>query len=110
MRVDAERILIVLLGAIGDVIRALPLALRVRAAYPAARITWAVEPAAAPLLEDHPALDERLVFDRAGGARAFVRFLRRVRAARFDLVLDLQRHLKSGIISAATRAPVRVGF
>jgi len=110
MRVAAERILIVLLGAIGDVTRALPLAMRVRAAYPQARIAWAVEPAAAPLLEEHPALDERLVFARAGGAATFLRFLRRVRAGGFDLVLDLQRHLKSGLVSAASRAPVRIGF
>src|SRR6266849_5660301 len=109
MRVAAERILIVLLGAIGDVTRALPLAMRVRAAYPQARIAWAVE-AAAPLLEHHPAVDEPLVFARAGGAPAFVRFLRQVRARDFDLVLDLQRHLKSGLVSAASRASVRIGF
>jgi len=50
------------------------------------------------------------VFERSGGARAFWAFLRRVRAGGFDLVLDLQRHLKSGLVSAASRAPVRVGF
>jgi lipopolysaccharide heptosyltransferase II len=109
-RVPAERILIVLLGAIGDVVRAMPLAMRVRAGYPDARLAWAVEPAAAPLLENHPALDERLVFQRRGGARAFVRFLLQVRAGHFDLVLDLQRHLKSGVVSLATGAPVRIGF
>lgn len=110
MRVPAERILIVLLGAIGDVVRALPLANRLRAGYPRAHIAWAVEPRAAPLLERHPALDARLVFERGGGAPAFWRFLRRVRAARFDLTLDLQRHAKSGLVSLASRAPVRVGF
>ncbi len=110
VRVAAERILIVLFGAIGDVVRALPLATRLRAGYPDAHLAWAVEPAAAPLLEDHPALDERLVFQRAGGARAFLGFLRQVRAGRFDLVLDLQRHLKSGVVSAATGAPTRIGF
>ncbi len=109
-RVQAERVLIVLLGAIGDVVRAMPLAMRVRAGYPAAHVAWAVEPAAAPLLETHPALDERIVFERSGGAPAFVRFLRRVRAGRFDLVLDLQRHLKSGIVSAASGAATRIGF
>jgi ADP-heptose:LPS heptosyltransferase len=61
-------------------------------------------------LVEHPALDERLVFERSGGARSFVRFLREVRDRRFDLVLDLQRHLKSGIVSRATGAPVRIGF
>ena len=44
-RVVADRILIVLLGAIGDVTRALPLLTRLRLAYPEAEIAWAVEPA-----------------------------------------------------------------
>ena len=110
MRVPAERILIVLLGAIGDVVRALPLLNRLRASYPGAHIAWAVEPIAAPILAAHPALDEVLVFERAGGARAFLAFLRRVRAGRFDLTLDLQRHAKSGLVSFASRAPVRIGF
>ena len=105
-----ERILIVLLGAIGDVVRAMPAAMRVREGFPGARITWAVEPAAAPLLEDHPAIDGRLVFRRDLGPRAFVRFLAEVRRGGFDLVLDLQRHLKSGVVSRASGAPRRVGF
>jgi ADP-heptose:LPS heptosyltransferase len=105
-----ERILVVLLGAIGDVIRALPTVSRVRRGFPHARITWAVEPAAAPLLEGHPAIDERLVFRRDLGARAFVAFLREIRRRRFDLTLDLQRHLKSGIVSRASGASTRIGF
>src|SRR5882724_11969806 len=110
MRVAADRILIVLLGAIGDVTRALPLLARVRAGYPAARIAWAVEPRAAPLLEHQPALDTRLVFARGAGPGAFPRFLRAVRAVRADLTLDLQRHAKSGLVSFASGAPVRIGF
>jgi len=110
MRVSAERILIVLLGAIGDVTRALPLLQRVRHGYPHAHITWAVEPASASLLRHHPSIDEVLVFDRPRGAPAFLRFLRAVRAARPDLTLDLQRHLKSGVTSLASLAPVRLGF
>lgn len=110
MKIAARRILIVLLGAIGDVTRALPLLDRLRRSYPHARIVWAVEPAAAPLLLHHPALDDVLIFDRPGGAPAFVRFLRQIRAQRADLTLDLQRHLKSGVVSRASGAPVRLGF
>ncbi len=110
MRVRAKRILIVLLGAIGDVTRALPLLQRVRHGYPQARIVWAVEPAAAPLVRHHPALDAVLIFDRPRGVPAFVRFVVQVRAQHADLTLDLQRHLKSGIISRASGAPVRIGF
>ncbi len=104
------RILIVLLGAIGDVVRAMPLAMRLRRGLPQARVTWAVEPPAAPLLERHPAVDERLVFRRDLGARAFLSFLGEVRRRRFDWTLDLQRHLKSGMVSRASGAPRRIGF
>jgi len=100
----------VLHGAIGDVIRAMPLALRVRRGFPHAHVAWAVEPASAPLLEYHPAIDERIVFRRDLGPRAFLSFLRQVRRGGFDLVLDLQRHLKSGIVSRASGAPRRIGF
>ncbi len=102
--------MIVLLGAIGDVTRALPLLTRLRRAYPQAHIAWAVEPAAAALLDYHPALDEILLYQRSRGSRTFLPFLRTVRDHHFDLVLDLQRHLKSGLVSLWSRAPVRVGF
>jgi lipopolysaccharide heptosyltransferase II len=104
------RILFVLLGAIGDVTRALPLLTRVRRAYPSAHIAWAVEPAAAPLLDYHPALNDVLLYQRGRGARAFLPFLWRVRRQHFDLVFDLQRHLKSGVISFWSGAPTRLGF
>src|SRR5262249_29166084 len=43
-------------------------------------------------------------------APAFAHFLRDIRAQHIDLTLDLQRHLKSGLITRASAAPVRVGF
>ncbi len=109
-RVSASRILIVLHGAIGDVTLALPLANRIRAGYPEAHIIWAIEPAAAPLVLHHPAVNEVVVFDRSRGLPAFVRFLRQIRALHVDLTLDLQRHLKSGITSLSSGAPERWGF
>jgi lipopolysaccharide heptosyltransferase II len=104
------RLLIVLHGAIGDVVCGLPLAQRLRAGWPGTHITWAVEPPAAPLLQSHPAVDEVIVFRRGSGARAFLEFLRAVRANRPDLTLDLQRHLKSGVTSWWSGARRRVGF
>ncbi len=103
-------ILIVLFGAIGDVTRALPLLTRLRRGYPHARIAWAVEPAAATLLDAHPALDEVLLYERSQGVRQFWPFLQSIRQKKFDLVLDLQRHAKSGLVSVWSRAPVRLGF
>jgi lipopolysaccharide heptosyltransferase I len=107
---DPRKILIVLHGSIGDVTRALPLANRMRHGFPTATLAWSVEPPSLPLLEHHPAVDEIIVFDRPRWTSQFGPFLHRIRAARFDLVLDLQRHLKSGIVSRWTGAPHRLGF
>ncbi len=107
---DPRRVLIVLFGAIGDVTRALPLLHRLRQGLPRAHIAWAVEPLAAPLLDGHPALDERILFCRERGLRGFLSLLRAVRRGRFDLVLDLGRQLKSGATALASGAPVRLGF
>jgi len=104
------RLLIALPGALGDVIRALPLLGRIRRGRPDAHVAWAVEPPSAPLLEKHPWLDETLVFERRRGARAAVPFLRRVREGGYDVALDLGRSLKSAVIARATGAPLRVGF
>jgi ADP-heptose:LPS heptosyltransferase len=105
-----RRVLIVLLGAIGDVVRALPLLGRIRRAWPSAHIAWAVEPKSQAVLEGHPWLDELIVYDRRRAPFSFLPFLLRVRAGHFDLTLDLQRHLKSGVVSIVSGARVRVGF
>jgi lipopolysaccharide heptosyltransferase II len=105
-----RRLLILLLGAIGDVTRALPLLCRLRRGFPDAHIAWAVEPLASPLLDGHRALDERIVFRRDRGAMGFAALIGAVRRRRFDVVLDLGRLLKTGVVSRLSGAPVRVGF
>ena len=105
-----NRVLIILLGAIGDVVRALPLLGRLRRAWPQAHIAWAVEPKSSPIIESHPWLDELIIYDRRRAPWSFMPFLQSVRRGRFNLVIDLQRHLKSGIIGMVSRAPGRIGF
>ena len=105
-----KKILIVLHGAIGDVTRALPLAVRIKRAWPSAELCWAVEPLSRGLVEGHPAIDRVFVFDRPNGFAAYRRFVGELKRERFELVLDLQRHFKSGITAFLTRAPRRLGF
>lgn len=109
-KIAAQRILLVLHGSIGDVTRALPLVGLLRLGYPEAFIAWSVEPASAPLLEGNPAIDEVILFDRRHWWNSFGAFLRQIRRRKFDLVLDLQRHLKSGVVSRFSGAPHRLGF
>lgn len=107
----APSILIVLMGALGDVTRGLCLVAPIKRALPDSTITWLVEPKWQELVAAHPLVDKVIVFDRPnwwrGGLREIWQLLR---SGQFDCVLDLQRHFKSGLFSFFTRAPHRIGF
>ena len=117
-----ERIALIKLSSLGDVVHALPVAATLKAARPAVRLTWIVERREALVLREHPALDEVIVVDTRAWRRArrprevratlaAVRALRqRLASARFDVAIDLQGLIKSGLIAAATGAPQRIGF
>ena len=120
---DARNILIVRLSSIGDVIFALPALEVLRSHRPDARISWVVEDRAADILANHPLLDEVIVMPRrkwrrmrSEGARrlevlrAMRAFGRDLRRRDFDLSIDFQANIKSGLVSFAARAPVRLGF
>jgi ADP-heptose:LPS heptosyltransferase len=122
-RADAPpgRLLAVRLGAVGDVVRTLPAVRLLRRTWPAARIAWAVEPGAAPLVTGHPDIDEVIVLERRtlersawrrpgaalGTLRRFVAALSGFAPA---LSLDFQSSFKSGLVARISGAPVRVGF
>jgi len=110
----SPRILIVRLSAIGDVVRVLPALHVLREAYPHAQIDWVVERKASAIIEDHPALDELLVFDRPAGflkaARAFLALCRQVRRRKYDIAIDFHGILKSGVITGFSGAHERYGF
>lgn len=110
-----RRIVLIKPSALGDVLNALPVLTALRQLYPSAHISWVVNRAYEPLLRGHPDLDETIVFERTGRRwwlfpLAFSRFLKNLREGRFDLAIDLQGLLRSGIMTWATRAPVRIGL
>lgn len=104
------RALIVLPGALGDVIRGLPLAGRLRQAHPQATLGWVVEPLSMPLLDGHPWLDHVHRFDRRRGVVGMVAVLRDVRRIGYDVVLDLGRSAKSALLALGSGTARRIGF
>lgn len=104
-------------SALGDIVHALPVLSALRRLYPQAHLSWVVNRTYVDLLAGHPYLDEIIPFDRGASrrgigamCRAIYRICRQLRARRFDLVLDLQGLLRSGLMTWATRAPRRMGF
>jgi heptosyltransferase I len=62
--VHLGRILVVRLGAMGDIVHALPAAASLKHSFPGWRVTWVVEPRWAPLLEANPFVDRVVLLDR----------------------------------------------
>ena len=119
----SERVLIVRLGALGDVANVMPAVAGLRLARPKDHITWLVEEGAADLVRMCADVDETLVFPRRRLShdlrrpwlwprlcRALRDFVMDLRARAFDGVLDFQGNIKSALLSRATCCPWRAGF
>ena len=104
------RVGIVMMSAIGDAVHVLPVATALKRHDPGCRITWILQPGPASLVRGHPAIDEIVTFDKRRGWRALLDVRRALAARPFDLVLDLQVYIKAGLVTALTRAPVKLGF
>jgi ADP-heptose:LPS heptosyltransferase len=102
-------ILIVKLGALGDVVNTLPLAISLKRHFQA-RIHWLVEPLSHPLLSRHASVDAPILFDRKRWPATLPGVLGALREKRFDMALDLQRTAKSGLFTLASSAEQRIGF
>jgi heptosyltransferase-1 len=112
-----RRIALIKPSALGDIMHSLPVLTALRRRFPEAHICWIVNRSYAPLIEQHPDLNEVLCFDRGAlrkgwlkGSWEFSRFLQRVRGQRFDLVIDLQGLLRTGLMCLASGAAVRIGL
>lgn len=105
-----QSILIILTGSLGDLVRGLSVACAIKNQKPETHITWLVDSTWHYLIRDHPAIDVLLVVDRKNVMRGLGRLLPELRRSTFDITLDLQRHLKSGLCSWLSGAPRRIGF
>ena len=97
----------------GDVILTLPLVQLLHERLPGAQITVVTIPAAAGLLEGHPAVSRALPYDKRGidrGIRGLARMAARLRAVHCDAALIPHRSLRSALLAFMARVPVRIGF
>jgi heptosyltransferase-1 len=102
-------ILVVRLGALGDIIHTLPAVASLKHSYPRSRLSWAVESKWIPLLEGNPFVD-RLVPVRRDSLSAILASRRELRAERYDFAVDFQGLLKSAL-TASLAHPSRIfGF
>jgi lipopolysaccharide heptosyltransferase II len=104
------KILLVKLGSIGDVVNTLPLASALKRGRPETTLAWLIEPKSSPIVAGHRAVDRFIVFERGAGWTGARRALREIREFRPDLVIDLQRILRSSFFTFFSSSPRRLGF
>ncbi|MDR4507718.1 MAG: lipopolysaccharide heptosyltransferase II [Candidatus Brocadiaceae bacterium] len=118
-----ENILIVRLGAMGDIVHVIPAVKNVRESYPSAHIAWLVEDKLKDLVDAIPGIDEVVVFPRKRWQAHLKNpqkyfqmitelraFLKKLRQKRYDVALDFHGNFKSGLLSYLSRARYRIGF
>jgi len=118
-----KRILIVRLSAIGDIVMASPLAKAFKNTFKDSHVTWLAEDASMEVLRGNPYIDEILVWPRQRWKRlwkekhlvllvkellSFIRILRR--KPRFDLAVDVQGLLKSGLWTFLSGSRSKIGL
>ena len=116
------KILIVKLGAVGDVVHTLPALHSLRKSFPHAFIAWAVERKSMDVITGNPDLDEVIIFERKelqkifkrdglfAAYRFFREFATKLKSYDFNLAIDFQTLFKSGIITYSSGAKRRIGF
>jgi lipopolysaccharide heptosyltransferase I len=102
-------ILVVRLGAMGDIIHALPAVASLRKSFPEQRITWVVAPRWVQMIEGNPHIDEILPFERRGNG-ALYRSWRILRTIQPDLAIDFQGLIQSALVGRASRPRRFVGL
>jgi heptosyltransferase-1 len=104
-----NRILVVRLGAMGDVIHALPAAAALKQGLAPAHLAWAMEPRWTPLLAGNPYVDEVIEINRREWSSLRTSWAR-LRSADWDLAVDLQGLIKSALVARASGANRIAGY
>lgn len=111
-------ILIIRPSALGDIVRSVPVLTALRRAYPDARIDWLVRDTYTQSVSAHPALSNAVAFPRVrmggelkrGRTKALRSFIKTLRRAKYDTVLDCQGLFRTGFFSFASGARTRIGY
>jgi lipopolysaccharide heptosyltransferase I len=104
-----NRLLVVRLGSLGDLVHALPAVAAIRRAHPAAAIDWLVDAAHRDFLALVPVITEVITLEGRSAA-AWLAARRALRARRYDVAIDFQGLLKSAVLARLSGATRVLGF
>ncbi len=106
--VCVQKILVIKLRAVGDVLLSTIVLKNLRHHFPDAQIDFLTEPASREVLEANPSIDDIVIFDRKGEGN--LSFFSRVRKTGYDLVIDLFGNPRTALMTFLSGARFRVGY
>jgi ADP-heptose:LPS heptosyltransferase len=104
-----RQVLIIKPSSLADIVHGLQVATSIKAQLDDIRISWIVRDIYAPIVRACSAVDHVYVFQRAGGAKGFLKLVREVRKTSFDYVFDFQGLLRTGLMTSRVKAKTKVG-
>lgn len=102
-------LLIIKPSSLGDIVHALQVATSLKAQCEGLRISWVVREMFAPIVRACEAVDQVYVFERAAGAKGFLKLTKEIRKTKFDYVFDMQGLLRTGLMTSRALAKKKIG-
>lgn len=103
------KVLIIKTSALGDIVQTFPAVQFIRKLYPDAVIDWVVEKRCADLVVPH--VNRAILIDTKNWSwKGFKESIRQLRQENYDLIVDFQGNIKSGLIMGLARGHKKVGF
>ena len=103
------RILVVRLGAMGDILHALPAVASLRASFPESEIVWVMDPKWQVLVEGNPHVTRVVPFNRHEWS-SVLNAARELRRVKIDFAVDFQGLIKSALLATSARPERIYGF
>ncbi len=113
------KILIIKPSSLGDVIHALPFLNAVKKTFPDSEVDWVISKNLKGILEDNPLINELIFLDKDSWKNmkklpetlSELSSLRKtLKSKHYDIVVDLQGLLRSGLIAFSTQTTLKIGF
>ncbi len=106
-----KKILIIQTASIGDVILATPLLEKLHYMYEDANIDFLLKRGNESLFTNHPFINQLIVWDKKTSKyKNLFNIVKQIRKTKYDLVINIQRFLSSGIITVLSGAKETIGF
>jgi heptosyltransferase-2 len=106
-----KRFLVIQTASLGDVILSTPVLEKIHYYFPEANIDFLLKYGYEDIFKDHPFIHRLIVWDKSEKKYShLVKLIKVVRDSNYDVVVNVQRFASSGLITALSKAGLKVGF